>query len=559
MENERSASWLRRVYPHNPLYLVSAALALYGVGVAMKGAPPERFTLITPLMCGYVVLMVVAGWLVVHVGKVWEDARTLLLTVLLVFVALSTAYDKLCLDDATAGGRQLGVAFVFCCVTVESALAALRIRLPIAYRAPFYLQLAVLFAFPAPLGQHSIDGNDPAMCLGVLGFSVASGLALLALLPAVAARSLQGEENGTPWPWPYYPWSIFVFMAIAMAVRSWLLSVSFSPSRGVDPSFLPYFLAPIVLAVAVLLLEIGLRHDSRVTQRVAAVLLGGVVLLSFPGADLNRPQALTVGLLESRLAGPPLVACGAVVVVALYAALRRSALAEPVLLATLWYAGAAEADTRSISDLSVPAGWSLAAISLWLAARGFWSRNVWRLGAAMFPLLLLVGRQPDWSWLLDNNGLGATAAGLLGVLAIPLFAGDAWSRWVRRYAPAWFLLASPAAAIAAPPWWELPEWSGFLAPAGFALVTIAYWARERLRWHLVSVAWSSAVAVVAAATTSLQGIGDAQLQRGLAAYAAGCVLLLVGLAVSLCEAGVAMQAVDWLLGDEPAESDGEPV
>ena len=249
------------------------------------------------------------------------------------FTALSASYDHLCLDNATAGAYRLAVAFLFSCVTVEALLHGLRIRLPGWYRFPFYLQLAVLFAFPAWLGHLSIEGRDADMCLGVLAFSVAAALSLLSLLPAVWRASLHDSSNGTPWGWPYYPWSIFAFMAIAMGVRSWMLSVSFSHARGLEAAFSPFFLAPIVLAVAVLLLEIGLRHGSLATQRTALATLAVVAPISIPGEGLSRAQEMSLGLLESYLMGPPLLASLATLGVALYGLLRGAASAMPLAVA----------------------------------------------------------------------------------------------------------------------------------------------------------------------------------------------------------------------------------
>ena len=308
--------WQRFLSNHNPLYLVSAWVVLLGIGQAFRGEIGLRWIpLMTELLCGYTLAIALAGWLVVRVGKVWDDARMILLVVLLMFTALSTSYDDLCLKDPAAGAQHLAFGYFFSCATTEAILYALGMKLPLRYRLPFYLQLAVLFAFPAILGRLSVAGNDPAMCAGVLLFPVTAGVALLTLWPAAAARP--ERDNGTPWPWPLYPWSIFVFVAVASVIRAWMLSVSFSPAAGVMPAFLPYLVCPILLAMIVLLLELGLRQKSRLTQRIAMAAMLGVAWLSFPGTRTNGAQRLLLDLMESWFAGPPMLVCGAIVLVAL--------------------------------------------------------------------------------------------------------------------------------------------------------------------------------------------------------------------------------------------------
>ena len=216
-----SRRWPRFLSNHNPLYLVSAWLVLHGIGLAFRGeAGLQWVPLMTQLLCGYTILLAVSGWLVIRVGKVWEDARMILLVLLLMFTALSTGYDNLCLKAPGSGGLHLAFGFAFSCAITEIVLFSLGMKLPLRYRLPFYLQLAVLFAFPAWLGKLSFDGRDPEMLLGVLLFPVVAAGALLTLLPAAAGDPERDRPNGTPWPWPFYPWSIFVFVAIANGIRA---------------------------------------------------------------------------------------------------------------------------------------------------------------------------------------------------------------------------------------------------------------------------------------------------------------------------------------------------
>ena len=70
-----------------------------------------------------------------------------------------------------------------------------------------------------------------------------------------------------------------------------MLSLSFSPAAGVGPAFLPYFLCPILLAMLVLALEMGLRVKSRVVQWMSLLGMLGVIWMAFPGETLTGGAA----------------------------------------------------------------------------------------------------------------------------------------------------------------------------------------------------------------------------------------------------------------------------
>ena len=99
----------------------------------------------------------------------------------------------------------------------------------------------------------------------LFGFPATAALLLLTLLPALrrGARYL----GDVPLPWPYYPWSLYVFLTVAVVGRSVLLCWSMQP-LGLNQLdrlvFGPYFLVPLGFAIAILALEMGrvLRSDG---------------------------------------------------------------------------------------------------------------------------------------------------------------------------------------------------------------------------------------------------------------------------------------------------------
>ena len=62
---------------------------------------------------------------------------------------------------------------------------------------------------------------------GLWGFAPAAGLVFLTLIPAIRRGRDYLLDNGSPWPWPFYPWSVFVFLAVAVCGRAFLLCFSY--------------------------------------------------------------------------------------------------------------------------------------------------------------------------------------------------------------------------------------------------------------------------------------------------------------------------------------------
>ena len=141
-----SPKWLRFICIHNPFYLISACLVLYGLHISFNGpGGAGAGWQLMAYLCGYATLLLLAATLVVRFGRVWEDARMILLLTVLIFVAISAGFDRVCLDSPTSGARFLAAGFGFAVLLTELTLLCLAIRLPARYRIPFYLQLGLLF------------------------------------------------------------------------------------------------------------------------------------------------------------------------------------------------------------------------------------------------------------------------------------------------------------------------------------------------------------------------------------------------------------------------------
>ena len=100
---------VKYIYTHNPFYAISASLMLYAVlkayGTLEVGA--INTWIMAGVLAGYTLLLAVIGVLIVRRGKVWEDARSILLLLLALFVAVSICADDLFVRaTSTRRGRR---------------------------------------------------------------------------------------------------------------------------------------------------------------------------------------------------------------------------------------------------------------------------------------------------------------------------------------------------------------------------------------------------------------------------------------------------------------------
>ncbi|MDB5338428.1 MAG: hypothetical protein JWN70_4047, partial [Planctomycetaceae bacterium] len=266
------------LWTHNPFYLISLALVLHSTRLwhhdSMEAFNPW------PLMSiigGYLLLVAVTGFLLIKLGRVWDDARSILLMILLLFLELTLLVDDILIRDVRTGTMLLCMGWSAAVLISECLLIGLRMRLPWTYRGPFHLLLALMFLYPLFLVSGTNDGHE--MVWRIFWFSPCVAAALLCLLPAVHRGRGALAQNGTPWSWPLYPWALFGFLTICLGLRAWALTLSFDPvmGQGFDEAmqmqgiFGSYFLIPVVLALGILALEAG------VVERRQVLILTGLI------------------------------------------------------------------------------------------------------------------------------------------------------------------------------------------------------------------------------------------------------------------------------------------
>ncbi|WP_439631272.1 hypothetical protein [Gemmata sp.] len=417
---------VRWLWTSNPFYVVSAGLFLYGLRESFGAQTREVDTwALMGGLAGYTLLLAAAAFVLVKVAAAWDDVRTVLLLVVLMFLATSVTFDELLVFEPRRGALFNIGGLTFAALLSEGILLGLGLRLPALFRVPYHLALALFFLYPIALAELR-TGETEAMLWALWGFGPAAGLVTLTLLPA--ARRGAGYLRGTdsPWPWPFYPWSLFVFLAVAVCGRSFLLCWSLhTPQAAGELAFGPHFLVPFGFAVAAVVLEIGIAARSFRTRLAALAMPLGLVALAGLGHQPDAVYREFLGHFTDRLGGTPLfVSLVAAAGFYLIAAARRVPLAlDGFVLAvaatavigphSLWLTGATPVRVAPLAAAVAVAltvalvrrdGWRLllagAVAAVWLGHLGWWGYRVLReqvvgldylaAGLALLPVAVLV-------------------------------------------------------------------------------------------------------------------------------------------------------------------------
>ncbi len=175
------------LYNHNPFYLISAFLTLYGIhavfGVEVVGQLKTASVLLA--IGAYTAVLGLTGVLIVRFGKVWEDARTVLLAVILLLLATSVCTDELLMLSPDAALLMIVGGLSFAIALCEFIIRGLQIRFGAEFRIPLFLQLSILFLYPYFCAAEVHGLTAEQVQWRVLGFPLAFSLGLATLWPAV--------------------------------------------------------------------------------------------------------------------------------------------------------------------------------------------------------------------------------------------------------------------------------------------------------------------------------------------------------------------------------------
>jgi hypothetical protein len=493
---------LRWVSTNNPFYVISAGLFLVGI-LLLFGTPDkvEDNWLLLGGLTSYTLLLAGTAVVLIRFAKVWDDARTVLLLVVLMFLATSATLDYLIVFDVKFGGRKVplhAILSTFLALGVaigvsEALLRTVRLRLPQLYRGPYYLILAVFLLYPLALTPflkspdvNQANPHNPSMMWGLFGFSSVAALAFLTLLPAIRRGADYVRKNGSPWPWPMYPWTLFGLLALAVPGRAILLCYSMhliDVADLYDMTFGLYFLVPFGLVAAVLLLEVGIVTKRTGLLGAALALPIGLLVLASIGHRSEPIYRVFLAMFTDQLGGDPvyctlLAAAGFYV----YAAIRRVAWAFEALTATIALLTFVHPHILTVRNFSAPQPLPLVIAATLLLALGIWRGGSWRCLIGAFGVAIGIAVMiPNELVTSPYRWASALHVMFVAMLLVGALFDDDLARALRYIGPGLSLLAALAVMfLPLTPPAELPRWTLTLYPLAIALLLAGYgvWLRH---------------------------------------------------------------------------------
>ena len=446
----------RLLYTHNPFYVISAVLVLSGIyRVFSQGDMAGRAPLLMQLLCSYALILAVAAWLVIRFGRVWEDVRTVLLSILLLFAALSVAFDKTCLDDPADGAKYLGIGFAFCVA----------------------LSVGLVFRCNARLG-----------------------------LPVVQPEHVVRGGQRTR---PRFP-GLFFDTAVAS---------SHAGGAGNRRLFAECLGAK------------GSGHRAPGAFRAA-----------FCGPGASGVQQRFLDMQIDSIGAPPWWTTGALIVFYALSWLRRLPVAEPCLVATVWFSTWLGLATVDRTTLANPSLWPTAVLAVMQLALAFKYRSIGRtVLAGLFGLhSLIITDQINWldDWLVFQHGYYTIHSAVLVFLVWMLFSDGRVAWWLRgQSAYILMVLAVLAAAIYPFIFHDVPGGARLGYQVCLVMLAIACARRNRMLVSVAAIAVSATSLATTCWETTWYGVRYTPWGRGFVWWSGGLLCLAVALTISLIKGG----------------------
>jgi hypothetical protein len=538
----RRQHWAHVLYNHNPFYVVSAALVFWG----LRSAFDTRQSLfnawpLTLCLAAFTVLLVTTAVLIIRWGKVWEDARSILLLVVLMFLGISVTFDSVLANDpAHAKWYYLG-GLLFAVTTSECALRFIPLRLPALYRAPFYLIVALFYLYPLSMTDRLNRPSDAVLQWQLFGFSSVAAIIFLLLIPAVRRRPAYANDNLSPWRWPLFPWVLFGMLWFCVCLRAYYLCISLHFVGYSSTIFGWYFLTPMLLAAAFLFIEAG-----KVTNTIGPTRLGmalpliGVVISGF---DHSRDQVYGdfLRLYTQTLHVTPLFAA-LLIAIGFYAIawVRQVQSATAMFVTAVALIAFVGPRSLSLHDVQIERAWPFAiagAFQCLIGLRRWVSPHV-----AIGVCLVLIGAIVQWqnTWFTSHQAALPLHLLLLIFLVVGLVFDDEMAHRLRRWSALLITAFGLGAIVGAKELSSLPFALVVLYPLGLVIVAMIVGRRLRMPPFYFSAALIGGVWVATYGTQTYVGardrvVGFDQLTLGMLFF--GCAML-----ISLGKAGALQRA-----------------
>ena len=530
---------MRWVYNHNPFYLISVCLVLYGIETTFIGSDllQQRSWYLTGILAACTVLMALTACLIVRIGQVWDDARSIFMVLILLFFSLAVSFDELCITAPELAVAMLGFGFVFSLATSLAVTRILQIRVPAPFQFSFAAILFVSFAYPLLFSARLRWFPELEERWLIWAFPYAGAAALTTLARAIRTGHTAVAHNGTPWSWPMFPWSVFVLLLVGLCGRTILFCLSFEPAQGLNSIFGGYFLAPLVIAVAYLLLEIGITEQHRFCQQFAL----GFGLLAIPLSlpwQTNETFVSFLNTLTYSYGSPLWITCTLLLMLYVMAWLRRvdphASWLTTILLINVFVAK----DDFNFTPFPINA-WPFIVLGIYHLAHGLSSRASWRFvnaaGALGVATMVILASSP---WFELKLVAGAHIF-LIGLLFTGSYCDDRLARQINVITAA-VIAASPLVATGA-------VLAGHLSPETAALevglmggMGLFFWKANRDRLFLFSTLSCVAIGTINSSAFALARTGSGNREFALFLFVAG-LCFVMGVFISALKAGLAMR------------------
>ncbi|MGP0068679.1 MAG: hypothetical protein ACLQGP_34395 [Isosphaeraceae bacterium] len=544
---------VRFLYTSNPFYILSADLVFVGLRMSFgPGGPAAQSWALTMSLAGYTLLLATTACLLIRVGRLWDDLRSLLVLVVMMFLAIAMSCDDNMAANASKGALGYVAGFLFAVVVTEVVLNTIHLRLPGWYRLAYYAILGLVFLYPVALIPLLGDPENPTLQWALFGFSPMAALAITTLVPAARRGRAFLEKNGSPWRWPMYPWALFFVLVGGLCVRSMSLCVSFHYVEGHRTIFGPYFLVPIGLAVSLVWLEIGIISGRRRIMTAASALPLGLVFLAMAGQADDPVYRAFLELFIRTLGGSPAhITLLATTLFVAYAISRHVPRAWDLMAIAL--AGLAVVGPRTIDldGLVSPRALPMGVTGLVLASTAWRHRNSRRAALAAGFLVAAIARGIGDIWPTAELWPIALHLGVASLLVLGVLFNDGVGRLARRSGALALLVLGLDASTGHPFIWpSMPPGLVTWYPLLIAALAWSYGYRLHDRLYLGSGA-------VSATGWMMHSGGEtyAQLRKvvvGLDQIAWGMVCFLIAMTISLKKAGIWPRSMPkrlaWLVG-----------
>src|SRR6185295_1801008 len=130
-------------------------------------------------LAGYTLLLALTAFLLVRFARAWQDLRTVLLLVVLMFLTTSVTFDEVLVISPRRGLACCLTGLLGAVLLSEGVLRGIRLKLPAWFRAPYYLILALFFLYPLGLAMIADRPHSQELQWALFGFSSVAGLVFL--------------------------------------------------------------------------------------------------------------------------------------------------------------------------------------------------------------------------------------------------------------------------------------------------------------------------------------------------------------------------------------------